>query len=752
MKKTLYLLLLNFIIILNAQSQISFGGKPYSFSKSESLNDSIPVKIMPSINIGQLLKEDSIESGKLIPWRFGKDIDVNYNLENSGIWQALQNGDRLWRIEVKSKGALSLNFIFNKFRLPAGATFFIYNKEHTKVLGAFNEQNNRDDGVFATTIIKGESAIFEYYEPANVKGKGFIQLSKLIHGYKDIVKVSKGGFEQSGSCNININCPEGLPWYNEKRSVAMILQSNNTRICTGALVNNVKLDGVPYFLTANHCTEGESINTWIFMFNYESPDCTNEDGNINQTLLGADLKATDIPSDFSLIELRDIPPITYNVYYSGWSAVDQPSDSCVTIHHPTGDIKKISLEYETVISTAWETDYADSHWAVPHWDKGTTEKGSSGAPLYNKNHKIIGQLHGGTASCSSLSDDNFGKFSYSWNKGSTPETRLQNWLDPENTGTKTVNGNDFNHPTFNLDAALINIISPDTGSICQKSAIPSIVLQNFGLNDLTSVDIYYKVDNKNPVKYSWTGKLSYMNFKKIDLSSVNFSLGKHTFIVYSDNPNNSIDENHINDTLKVNFTAISGNQVIVNLKTDNFADETSWNIKDTNNNIIINNPSLLSNTISYTKACLNSGCYIFTIHDNYGDGICEGVNVNDTGYVQITYNDTILGYINGCEFDSTASINFCVGNHKIIPVVETFNIYPSLNDGAFTINYITANNQKAECIVYSVIGEMITGFPLENNHKTPVDLKWLRSGIYFLSLNETSRKRVRKIIIVRNKN
>ena len=439
MKKIILFLIFIILFIYKAESQISYGGKPYSFLKREALIENIPEKIMPVLNIRQLMYEDSLEAGKLLPWRFGKDIDVNYNLDNSGFWQTLNNGDRLCRLSIKSKNAVSLNFIFNQFKLPEGATFFIYNENRTKVLGAFTEKNNRDDGVFATTIIRGETAILEYYEPVYARGKGIIQLSKVIHGYRDILKNTKS-FNSSGTCNININCDEGLPWYNEKRSVAMILQSNNSRICTGAIINNVKQDGVPYFLTANHCTESETLSTWIFMFNYESPDCTNQDGITDQTLQGADLIATNIPSDFSLLELHDIPPLAYNVYYSGWSAVDEPNDSCVTIHHPSGDIKKISFEYDSIISSSWDSGEPGSHWTVPHWDKGTTERGSSGAPLFDKNHKIIGQLHGGNATCSTIADDNFGKFAYSWDKAPASGNQLKVWLDPENTGTKVLNG------------------------------------------------------------------------------------------------------------------------------------------------------------------------------------------------------------------------------------------------------------------------------------------------------------------------
>ncbi|MCA9297224.1 MAG: hypothetical protein KC983_11920, partial [Phycisphaerales bacterium] len=70
---------------------------------------------------------------------------------------------------------------------------------------------------------------------------------------------------------------------------------------------------------------------------------------------------------------------------------------------------------------------------------GTTEPGSSGSPLYNQDHQIIGQLHGGFAACGNDDSDWYGKFSVSWTGGGSSSTRLRDWLDPDSTGTLVLN-------------------------------------------------------------------------------------------------------------------------------------------------------------------------------------------------------------------------------------------------------------------------------------------------------------------------
>jgi hypothetical protein len=443
-----YILLWGLVILLLSASglhaQISAGGTPPSFQRA--LKGNIQSISMGYVDVEALLAEDSVQEEMGMPYRFGYPFSVGYNLENSGTWEILPDGGRLWRLKISSPGAYSINLIYDAFRLPDGAELFIYNEDRSMVLGAFTSQNNKPWSEFATGLVKGDVCILEYYEPADVEFPGVISISSVVHGYKNLFSYKEVdealGFGSSGSCNNNVNCPEGLPWQDDKRAIAMILTSGGSRICSGSLVNNVRQDLTPYFLTANHCLGGET--TWIFMFNYESPTCANIDGPTWMTVSGSTLKATYTYSDFALLQLSSAPPDSYEVFYAGWSAVDTAASNATCIHHPRGDIKKISFEYDPLTSTSYlgGPGTGDSHWRVEDWDDGTTEPGSSGSPLFDPDHHIVGQLHGGYASCTSQTPDWFGKFSKSWDYGSTPSTRLKDWLDPDNTGTLILDGID----------------------------------------------------------------------------------------------------------------------------------------------------------------------------------------------------------------------------------------------------------------------------------------------------------------------
>ena len=241
---------------------------------------------------------------------------------------------------------------------------------------------------------------------------------------------------------------------------------NGIRYCTGSLINTTANDSRPIFLTADHCLGGwatankkydaisdPNLDHWSFYWNYEAPSCINptEEPTIYSTV-GATILANNGYSDFALLSLKEDPRSNNSIklYYLGWDRSGDSGNGGVGIHHPNGDIKKISQYTLTPQSTVYAENSTNSngtHWRLI-WSKGVTEGGSSGSPLINSNRKVIGQLHGGYSDCISNGiygpdkPDWYGKFSVSWTgNGATDNRRkLQPWLDPRNTGAIVLDG------------------------------------------------------------------------------------------------------------------------------------------------------------------------------------------------------------------------------------------------------------------------------------------------------------------------
>ncbi|MFC2096121.1 trypsin-like peptidase domain-containing protein [Bacteroidota bacterium] len=406
----------------------------------------IPILILPDVNIRQLQKEDKKHTkSRLKSMRFAKIIEVDINPEVDGKWETLPDGDRLWYFKIKSPGAYSLSILFDNYRLPIGSKLYVYSSDQKHVRGSFTYKNNKWNNLLPIAPVKGDEIIIEYFEPANVEFKGELHISSVAHDYIDVFKyLSKGtkGFGDSGDCNININCDNDEMWQLLKHSVCKI--TYNGWLCSGALINNTNQDETPYLLTANHCISNDfDASAAVFYFNYESIDCSDIDGTTDQTIAGSSIIATPTVKtlDFSLLELSLSPPSNYKPFYAGWNRDVANPTSVTSIHHPQGDIKKITKSYDGATTGDYGEGYNEyAHWYIDEWDEGTTEGGSSGSPLFDQNGRIIGDLTGGDANCSYNFNDYYQQLHHSWQDFSDSSYQLKPWLDPKNSELVFING------------------------------------------------------------------------------------------------------------------------------------------------------------------------------------------------------------------------------------------------------------------------------------------------------------------------
>ncbi len=446
-------------------SQISQGGTPPGFS-SNILSESFEVIDLPAPDIAQLQAEDEENDKNNFPQRIATNVPVFIDIHNSGNWENLQTGGKIWRVKLICEGALAINVQFDKFHLPAEGKLYLYNFDKTQILGAYTSHNNHESGLFSTELIGGDEVTIEYYQPEGLTELAEISISDIAFAYRNVSYVLQNtkDFGDSDWCEVNVNCsPEGDNWQDEKKGVARILfyESPYWYWCTGSLVNNTLENGTPYFLTADHCggiASASERNYWIFYFNFESAGCFNPGSSPGyNSITGATLKSRgDISggSDFQLVQLNSTPPSYYNVYYNGWDRSGSSSSSGVAIHHPAGDIKKISTYTSTLTSTTWNgSGYVgayNAHWRA-YWSAtanghGVNEGGSSGSPIFNSSGRVLGTLTGGSSSCNHPTwPDLYGKFSYHWqSNGSSSSVQLKPWLDPNNSGVTYLNGYDPN--------------------------------------------------------------------------------------------------------------------------------------------------------------------------------------------------------------------------------------------------------------------------------------------------------------------
>ena len=651
------------VTVFNSFAQ-TFGGEPLSFSQT-NLSANIPEVNMPEVDVAPLLAEDELNVGKNMPYRFGYNQYVSINADAQGTWETISDGSKIWRLKIICPDALSINISFDDFNLPKGAKFFMYTPAKNFKVGAYTFENNLPDHFFGTDLVPGSEVILEYNEPAFVSFHGELNIYRITHGYKDAFSFVKN-YGDAGSCQMNVNCPSGAPWVNERNAVACIIDGGG--ICTGALVADVPHSGTPYFLTANHCTSGATVSTWVYRFNWEAPSCANFNSAQNHTVNGCTLRAKDSPSDFCLVELSSMPQQSYTPFMAGWNRQNAPSTSSCGIHHPSADIKKISFDNGATVSGTFPGCPANSHWVVD-WDGGPcTEGGSSGSPLFDQNHRITGQLHGGASACgSSDMTDEYGKFSYSWSTSTNITKQLQHWLDPDNTGNLTDDGYDPWAPTDSLNLALINFTTIASNLCLGDTLFPAVKVKNKGQNPITSFTIQCTVDGGASQNYNWVGgSMAYNTTMIVNLPFIVPAAGNHIYALLITVVNGITDQQILDDTLSSPLNVINGEKLFITLTTDNNGSETSIEIKNTSGAVMNAWAGFANNTIYNLEACLPAGCYTFNIYDAGANGICC-TNGNGHFHAEDIYSHII---VDGGTFTSAYSKQFCLG----IPVTADFTI------------------------------------------------------------------------------
>lgn len=499
----LFIMLLG--LALNSSGQLSFGGIPASFNQLKKASHSIPVIDMDPVDNQQLLADEPLDTQHLKSYIFARNFNVNISPESSGLWE--MNGDmKVWRLGLRSKGAWSLNLIFDKMIIPQGASLFIYSKDWSKVLGAFTSKNEQSSGYFATYPIAGDEIVVEYNEPVSSVYPGELHIASVNHDYKNVFGTRPLG--ESGPCNMDVYCPGALPYAVVKQAVVALIVDGR-ELCTGTLINNTRQDKTPYLLTAGHCIEkAADAQKTVFCFNYESPACGNGqgslDGYIDQSLTGAILKARSDSLDFALVQLETTPPAEFRPYFAGWNKTLTIPASTAAIHHPKGDVKKICQDNNPPTIGNYNSDFlGNSFWIIGKWEIGTTETGSSGCALFNQDKLLVGTLTGGTALCTDPSNDLFSIFNKQWDFYKSSDRQLKAWLDPINSGVSELAGLDpfdksnscslFTNATTNEQFALQNVVNQIGG---YKSGHNILKIdgyaEKFGMTDqtlLTSVSI-----------------------------------------------------------------------------------------------------------------------------------------------------------------------------------------------------------------------------------------------------------------------
>ena len=311
---------------------------------------------VPAIDRELVAAQDIARAGNGQPARFAVPHDVTISPNTHGTWEILDAKWSLWRLRIACPNAEHINLGFRAFSMPGAARMQIYSSDGTSIVRPFDSTDHQPTGELWTPIVFGKEIICEVYVPTANIPQMRLDLAHIGAGYRFFgagPTALSDDTDGSGSCNIDVNCTQGQGWEDQISSVAAY-STGGFIFCTGAMINNTAQDGRNYFLTADHCGIGPGqAGSLVCYWNYENTTCGGSNAPLNQFTTGSTYRAGWSTSDFTLVELNSTPNSAWGVTYAGWNRGSGTSPNATAIHHPSGDAKKISFEYQPTTHTSY---------------------------------------------------------------------------------------------------------------------------------------------------------------------------------------------------------------------------------------------------------------------------------------------------------------------------------------------------------------------------------------------------------------
>tara|TARA_B000000532_G_scaffold220234_1_gene194577 strand:+ start:20062 stop:21762 length:1701 start_codon:yes stop_codon:yes gene_type:complete len=292
------------------------------------------------------------------------------------------------------------------------------------------------------------------------------------------------------------------------------------------------------------------------------------------------------------------------------------------------------------------------------------------------------------------------------------------------------------------DANLTNTTATDI--MCASSGTDlEVTFKNYGNIALTSLDINYSINGGTTTTYPWTGNLTSGGTETVTISQISVTpINTNNVDVSISNPNGNTDQNVANNDMSTTFSGMyeaPNGQISIDVTTDNYPSETTWELKENGVIIATGGPYSSTGPQSTSYATITSGnCYTFVMKDSYGDGILAPGNYK----VKDVNNGTIIwGGTNSPAGNFTTEETSYFETESTSVSVEEFNSEISIYPNPAKDN-IYVNGEFDKIKLYNVFGKLV--FEGTDN---VINTKNLSNGIYIVNLNTKDNMVTKKVTI-----
>jgi hypothetical protein len=292
--------------------------------------------------------------------------------------------------------------------------------------------------------------------------------------------------------------------------------------------------------------------------------------------------------------------------------------------------------------------------------------------------------------------------------------------------------------------------------ICPGDYTPKVTIQNNGTANMTSATVTVQVGGATVSTGTYTGNLATYGVAQVTCSTISGFTGGTLNITVTTASDANAANGTINQAITVNNNPATAatNMIKVDITTDQYGSETTWELTSSAGAIIASggpwaNLTASGQTVRPTvnvNGLMANQCYKFTIYDAYGDGMNGGFGTGSFSVKDV--NNTVL--LSGGTFTTEESGLIKTGIAGIDETsITLFNVYPNPASDLVNISFEGENTDYSISLmdiqgrvissreIANASGEQVVSFSTENVAK----------GSYIVTVTSNGSTTTKNVVI-----
>jgi len=311
----------------------------------------------------------------------------------------------------------------------------------------------------------------------------------------------------------------------------------------------------------------------------------------------------------------------------------------------------------------------------------------------------------------------------------------------------------YTNLAYTKDLAITDLEMEDV--TCDGIVPMTVEFKNKGEDTITSFDVSYNFNGEADSLYQWTGQILSLGTTTIVLSEYTIdsimAINEATILISNINGTGA-DQVANNDTITGNIdkSKTTHPKIIIEVRTDGYADETRWYLRNSGGTMIAFKTTGFSNyTIHRDTIMLTSSeCYEFMITDSDGDGILG------SGYYKITDGDgqVIVNQTNFSCAEETVPFKVNVSLNMEEKEIAEMQVYPNPTSDKLNITFFLSETENVTTVLYDQQGRIINSInhgSFNGNNTININTEGLSSGIYFVRLIAGEQQQSQKFSVIK---